>query len=411
MDLERTLKSLRKIKLADKEEEVPFITDEPKIPSFICFPNTRTQSVFSTEKTYGQGFDREVLLARIKSRGEFFERLCLYNPNPQDFKASKFYEDGTFIDPRIFYCYSEEQTPNKVEKLERRKEGIYRWFEAQDIIGNKRVYIPSQLIFLSPIFQDEFALRKEQISTGAAFGPADSEMAFKSGLLEVIERDACISSYLKKVRMKRVANLPDHIESLKKYIERYNLQAHIFDVTTDLAVPSIMAITIDSTGVGNAVNVGSKSALSYSEAIIGALMESVQCRRSSRIFGRIMFNQKPISEDEIISLEDRFVYWSPKQKIADLSYLLDSAEEVVYADIPKKKISLDDVVNSMTSRGYNLFVADITLPEIRNAGFQTLKVVIPELHPLYLDERAKSLYSVHHGEIKDDKTLKPHPIT
>jgi hypothetical protein len=56
-------------------------------------------------------------------------------------------------------------------------------------------------------------------------------------------------------------------------------------------------------------------------------------------------------------------------------------------------------------------VTDITLPEIKRNGFETLKIVIPELHPLYLDEGAKSLYSVHYGEIKDDPTLKPHPVT
>jgi hypothetical protein len=60
---------------------------------------------------------------------------------------------------------------------------------------------------------------------------------------------------------------------------------------------------------------------------------------------------------------------------------------------------------------FNVFVADITLPEIKEKGFEVLKVVIPELHPLYLDENAKALYSIHYGQIKEDKTLKPHPFT
>ena len=59
----------------------------------------------------------------------------------------------------------------------------------------------------------------------------------------------------------------------------------------------------------------------------------------------------------------------------------------------------------------NIFIADITIPQIKTNGFEVVKVIIPELHPLYLDEEAKALYSVHHGEIKEDKTLKPHPFT
>ena len=74
-------------------------------------------------------------------------------------------------------------------------------------------------------------------------------------------------------------------------------------------------------------------------------------------------------------------------------------------------MSLSDAVGKIRDRGYHLFVADVTLPEIRAEGFEALKVVIPELHPLYLDERAKSLYSAHHGEIQEDGSLKPHPFT
>ncbi len=71
----------------------------------------------------------------------------------------------------------------------------------------------------------------------------------------------------------------------------------------------------------------------------------------------------------------------------------------------------EKALENVKLKKYNIFVADITLPPIKNKGFEVLKVIVPELHPLYLDERAKALYSVHHGTIKDDKTLKPHPLT
>ena len=44
-------------------------------------------------------------------------------------------------------------------------------------------------------------------------------------------------------------------------------------------------------------------------------------------------------------------------------------------------------------------------------GFEVKKIIVPELHPLYLDERSKALYSAHYGEIDEDKILKPHPLT
>jgi hypothetical protein len=60
--------------------------------------------------------------------------------------------------------------------------------------------------------------------------------------------------------------------------------------------------------------------------------------------------------------------------------------------------------------GYHVLVADITLPEIAHAGFEVLKVVIPELHAPYLDERARTRYSVRHGLIARDACLAPHPF-
>jgi len=242
-------------------------------------------------------------------------------------------------------------------------------------------------------------------------GSFGTDMAFNSGLLEVIERDSCISHYLKKTRLAEVTDLPKDLDDLKNYLDRYALQPYIFDVATDLAVPSIMVVTLDYSGIGNAVNVGSKSAFNYKEAILGALLESIQCRRSSRIFGNLMFGQRIPSESELISLEDRFLHWSPKEKIRDIQYLVADAPKVSYRELTTRNTDSSKVVETLFSRGYHLFVADITLPDIRERGFEVLKVVIPELHPLYLDERAKSLYSIHHGEIKDDPTLKPHPIT
>ena len=70
-----------------------------------------------------------------------------------------------------------------------------------------------------------------------------------------------------------------------------------------------------------------------------------------------------------------------------------------------------NTLENVSLRNFNILVTDITLPEIKEQGFESLKVIIPELHPLYLDESAKALYSIHHGEIKDDPTLKPHPVT
>src|SRR3989344_5959250 len=206
--LELVFDLVKKIDLVDKERELPLITDEPKFPSFVTFPSLTASKKYFTDNIYGQGFDKDEIFAKIKSIGECLERLCLFNPQTKKLVKSKFKSKKDFIDPSLFFCYSEEQVINREEFLRKIKEDTYLWYPAKDLITNKAVFLPAQLIFLSNNFHNELPIRKEKISTGAAFGLKESKRAVKAGFFEVIERDSCVPAYLAKNRINRIINLP-----------------------------------------------------------------------------------------------------------------------------------------------------------------------------------------------------------
>ena len=114
---------------------------------------------------------------------------------------------------------------------------------------------------------------------------------------------------------------------------------------------------------------------------------------------------------EITGMEERYAYWRPIDRIKFLDFWLDNGLSVCYNSISDRHMSVRGALQIIKDRGYSVYVSDITLPEVKERGFETLKILIPELHPLYLAENAKSLYSVHYGEIKEDPQLKPHPFT
>jgi len=401
--------SLMSCGLSSGPRVVPLFTDEPNFHNYFTTPNELARKEYNIEDIYGQGFDKNKEISRIKSVGEMLERLCLSNPR-LNFKISEYKEDENFVNPSLFFCYSKEQVNKLEEKKDEIDRGEYRWMKTKKLLNGEDIYVPAQMVFLSRDFGDEYALRKEQISTGAALGKRGDNRAFKTGFLESIERDAIMGFYLKKIKGRKMFDFSDEILGLIDYLGRYQLETHIFDVTTDLKIPSILALTLDYTGLGEAVNVGSSSDLSYEKAIEKAITESIQCRRIGRI-SKDFLRAKSINESEINSLETRLIYWRDLNRVENVRHLIDEEPQISFKKIPRKKISLDDAINNVSSKNFNILVADITLPEIKKQGFETLKVVIPELHPLYLDEGAKSLYSVHYGEIKDDPTLKPHPVT
>lgn len=404
MPLEKTLINLRKVGLSNLENEIPYITDEPKIPNFITLPNKVAQDKYSCEGNHGQGYHSTQTLARIKSIAECLERLCLDNPINSNLTSHQFRKDNAFIDPRMFY-------QSKEQDLEAARFNEYLWIEVIDLINSKIRKIPAQCVFLSGPFNNEFQLKKEEISTGAALGEIGTDRAFNSGLLEVIERDACIYSYLTKRNIPRIIGFDGGIKKLEDYLRRYNLEAFVFNATSDLKVPTAISIVVDRTGIGPAVDVGSASVFNYEDAIYKSLLESIQCRRYFRLFNDKKFQNRPPKEDEIFSLDHRFVYWHSLERINDLSFWLEKKNVIPYSSLKSESQNPEKILERLKRKNFNVFVADITLPEIKREGFETKKVIIPELHPLYLDERAKVLYSVHYGTIKDDLTLKPHPLT
>lgn len=407
--MSKTYESLMQIGLAEQSREVPLFTDEPKFFNYFTVPNNFAIERYNIDDIYGQGFDSDRTISKIKSVGEMLERLCLSNPR-QNFFIDRFKRKRQFIRPSLFFCYSEEQVGDVKGKKGELDKGRYRWIKTKKIPNGDIVYIPAQMVFLSRDFDDEYALRKEQISTGAALGKIGEGRAFKAGFLESVERDAIMSFYLKKIMGRKMFDFSDKISNLINYLNRYQLKTHVFNVTTDLEIPSIFALTLDYTGLGEAVNVGSSSDLNYEKAIEKAIIESIQCRRIGRV-SKDFLNAKPIDESEINSLETRLIYWRDLDRIGNVRHLIEEEPQISYKNMLKKKISLENAIRNVSSKGFNILVLDITLPEIKGKGFEVLKVIIPELHPLYLDENAKSLFSIHHGKIKEDPSLKPHPVT
>ena len=259
MSLKEVLINLRSIGLSSPESEIPYITDEPKIPNFVTLPSESSIKKYSFEGNHGQGYHRNETLSRIKSIAECLERLCLDNPIQSRLFKESFSDGNLFADPGIFPCYSEVQIGDRDRFAKEAREGEYLWIEAEDLINKKKIKIPAQSVFLADLFSNEFQLRRERISTGAALGLCETNRAFNSGLLEAIERDSCIYAYLTKKNIPRIVNLNGEAGELEKYLRRYNFELFVFDATSDLGVPTSISIVIDRTGLGPAVDVGSSS--------------------------------------------------------------------------------------------------------------------------------------------------------
>jgi len=268
------------------------------------------------------------------------------------------------------------------------------WIRGTNITENKECFIPAQLVYLYYKRQiDENFLTFPNITTGAAAG-FDFESTLLRGIYEVIERDAIMGIYLNKISVPKLDLTTIKNADVKELLakcERYKLEMNVFDITTELGIPTIMAVLIDRTGVGPAITFGAKSSVDINEALLGAMTEPFLTRTWLRMELEKKNIKIPKRSQEIKSILDRGLFWSPPSMIKELDFLL-KAKSVFFKNksrVKKEKKSLAYVLQTLKNNGLTVFGADITAPIFKEIGCVVYKVIIPNLQPLYLNEYEK----------------------
>lgn len=341
----------------------------------------------------GAFFDKKK--AFMKAVGEAVERYCLCVPQRRKMifnkKAS---EIKNAINPKVFDVLLPEQREEFIKKygnhFKLEENSVFNWHEAFDIINNRKVWIPAQLVYvIYPWFENEPFLQIP-ISTGAACG-SNFYHALYAAICEVVERDSFMIHWLAKLPPVELELKESWFTKLKRMFERYDLELRVYSIETDLKIPAFMALILDDSENGYPVHLGLKAGFDGKETILSAIAEALQFR----VFARVTTFQQKLQApkpEEIRTFEERLAFWlANRKKIRKwLSFILET-------DKKQRKIkkypckTFEEKVNLLKTllkkAKCNVYVADITLPDVREEGFRVVKAVIPELQPLWLNER------------------------
>lgn len=374
-----------------------FITDEPKFPGFFTAP--RDTEV--REDQCGSSLDLSIEKAKIRSMAECVERYCLRNLHKRIF--------GNYKELSKNYNLLNSDSIGIDEKIK------FSWAEVFDVRKRDAVYIPSQLIYVPNNFSDHFSnepIIMVPTSNGAAYGNS-YEMAIYNGLLEIIERDATLISWLAKRELPRIKLDTEKTKKLEEYFNQYNLELNIFETTTDLDVPVMMAMIRDKTKIGPAISVGAGSSLDPEKAVIKSILEAQQGRIWIR-FSYIVEGKPEIKPSEIVDMKTRSYYWYNEDKIPELDFLLKNEEIKGLSSINNQENNFQEnigkISNKLLEKEYDLFIADISTIDVKKVGSRVVKVICPELQPFYLNENypvySKRLENYLQGPINKV----PHPV-
>lgn len=164
-----------------------------------------------------------------------------------------------------------------------------KWCESKHLVTGEQNWVPAEIVNLNYVSGDSFQGIFERSSNGLASGNNIPE-AILHGMYEVIERDAWTLWELKNIPQRKetqintnsIQSSSSYLSSLIKTIENLGIYVGIWDMTSDIGIPTFHCILIENpdSHLWRPVlaSSGSGTHLSAEIAISRALNEAIQCR-------------------------------------------------------------------------------------------------------------------------------------
>ncbi|KKW20690.1 MAG: Bacteriocin biosynthesis cyclodehydratase domain protein [Parcubacteria group bacterium GW2011_GWA1_51_12] len=386
------------------EHRIAQFHDEPGLVALSVVPQKDMDGNFGSSGVGKSFFDEGAALA--KALGETVERMSLFSFSPPNAVTASPKDLGDTAVSLDELSGVNTATRARIEKsdsfrkyhpqaaLSFKEQSEFRWTRANSFLDDKSAYIPLQLVSLaySPTNHKEPLLRF-LLSTGAAAGKTLDD-AILSGILEVVERDAYMITWLNQLAPELLdfEDAPSaKLRMIARAFKRHRLELYLVCLPTDINVPAFLGIAIDRTGIGPAVTVGTKAGFDINDIVDGVAADAIYLRTLMRKRG---------ASDELlrhghIALKTRVFWWWPRERIKDIEILIRGERKPLayFEDRFSSALSLDSTAarlnflkNKLEELKLSTYWVDITRDDLKPLNIPAVVVSIPKMQPLYVDE-------------------------
>lgn len=367
----------------------PNCAQDPKIHGYGIWPcNTEYIGPEKFEgRSSGCGYDIEGCL--LSTIGESAERYAPTFYDSAELIYSSYDElskHRTAIHPEQIALFHDKQfVGNESHRLKKLTSELdISWAPTLDLVNDRKVtYVPAQLIYL-PFTRD-----KQWITFNTSTGLAAHTNYYKAilnAIFECVERDSFVLTWMQKIISPKIV-ISDEIQ---QYIdERFTAkwEWHFFDITYDLGIPTAFGICFGESDYGKFVAVGSSTRATIGDALKKVILEIGQTAPYFRyVLGKKKDEQWNPSDDfsAIRNFEDHSAFYLKRH---DLWHVFDEWRKAVptkHIDFhqSQKLSDIQQILKCLTvfkDKGYNVLFKDLTTPDIRQFGYYSIKIYIPQL--------------------------------
>lgn len=220
-----------------------------------------------------------------------------------------------------------------------------------------------------------------------------------SAIAEVIERDAFTITWQARLGMPhvRLDSLSFENRDLVDRFERTGHSAHVFNLTLDHGIPTILSVLQSQAPESPAMVFAAAAALNPEDAVRSSLEELAHTRRLAVSLMSTRFPLVPTPDHESIQDQSHHVHLYCNQESAPLARFIFSSERWIdFEEIPNfstgdPKQDLTICLHRVESIQHRVLLADLTTPEIKDLGLSVVRAVIPGFHPLFMGHVLRAL--------------------
>lgn len=380
-------------------ERLPAISDEPKLFRYLAQIED-SEASRTARNPNGLGVSlRSESEAMLIAVAEAYERSCFILYMPEYRLETSYRQIRNTALPIFSLAGLSEEDRRKGHpryNLDVNERTIFRWVKGFSLTQSRPQWLPLQLVTLNYDFFRREPVLRLPISTGSAVG-FSLENALINGILEIVERDAFMITYLKRLTPQRLdlTEIATAVPELRAIIEsciHHNLQLSIVRLPTDVPCHVILAVVHGPAG-SPSLALGAKANLDLAQAVRGAVCEAI----SSRIFlaetlPRIPPSDIPkVSEPERIDRLERLYIWANQPELMESILFLFSGPILRWSDVkPYSHHTAREAMRHLMTffRKEKIEVSYVlNAPEGKSIeSLTSVKVIIPTFQPMHLIE-------------------------
>ncbi len=311
--------------------------------------------------TQAAGVDSDWNTALMKAVGEALERYCGGVYRDEDFTHASYEELETAVSPESLV---------RPEGMAFDPAETYRWVSGKNLETGEETYLPAAAVH----FPQPGERLVPAITTGLGLGSSTVD-ALRSGLTEVVERDATMLSWYSSDEPVGLSVDDERFAALARRARSEGLSVTPRLVTQDIDIP-VVTVALHRETKWPQFAVGSACALDGTEAAYSALAEAVQNWMELRSIGPEAAAEASGKIGEYGRFPKAAREWVDGEGTVE-------AAAVGPETVPTGQAALEELVERVSAVGLPPYAARLTTRDVETLGFEAVRVVVPGAQPLF----------------------------